>query len=413
VINQQRQAWVVVGTLFVMLFFVLGGTANTVGVFLDPLMKGFGWDHARVSAIATAFALMMGLVTPLVGWLLDRIEASILMAIGAVMVGVGLLAASRGHSFLALFAAYFVVGTGVGFATLVPCSVVAANWFTARRGLAIGVTIAGAAVGAVAMPLIADYVIRTSGWRTALVVLAVPALLMAPLVMLIVRTRPAGEIKKSVAEEIETLPGLDLKAALATASFWTLAIAQMLASTGLSGAFYHAIPFLISTGFAPQKAALILSIQSVFVALGFVSFGALADRFTGRRIFPLALLLLTLGVLFLLGARSASPVPFVAAFIVAFGLSAGSTSSLMPVVLVETCGLKRFGTLAGLIGIATTIGQASGPIIVGGLVDATGSYAVALEGCAALIFAGAIGALMVSPAVAIEAATPRPARALH
>ncbi len=87
----------------------------------------------------------------------------------------------------------------------------------------------------------------------------------------------------------------------------------------------------------------------------------------------------------------------------AFGLTAGCTSSLTPVVAVEALGLRRFGTLWGLIGLGSTIGLGGGPLLVGWVFDATNSYAMAFELCAAMIFAAAIAVVPVAPAQGIEA----------
>jgi MFS family permease len=72
---RERQAWIIAASLFVTLFLVWGGGVNTGPVFLPPLLKYFGWTRARVSTLGSAGALMAGACGPLVGWLVDRIDA--------------------------------------------------------------------------------------------------------------------------------------------------------------------------------------------------------------------------------------------------------------------------------------------------------------------------------------------------
>ena len=93
-------------------------------------------------------------------------------------------------------------------------------------------TIAGAAMGGVLMPVYADYLVRHFGLSATFLALAAPILLIAvPLIMVIIRTRPAGKIKTSVAEEVKSLPGLELGPALRTLPFWLLAFILMAAAS--------------------------------------------------------------------------------------------------------------------------------------------------------------------------------------
>jgi MFS family permease len=78
---RERQAWIIAASLFVTLFLVWGGGVNTGPVFLPPLLKYFGWTRARVSTLGSAGALMAGACGPLVGWLLDRIDARRVMEV--------------------------------------------------------------------------------------------------------------------------------------------------------------------------------------------------------------------------------------------------------------------------------------------------------------------------------------------
>src|SRR5262245_62399428 len=80
-----RRQCLVVAALFFTLFFIFGSGYNTAGVFFTPVIKSFGWSRARMSTLQTALALAAGVSIPLIGWLLDRIEARVMMAAGAAM----------------------------------------------------------------------------------------------------------------------------------------------------------------------------------------------------------------------------------------------------------------------------------------------------------------------------------------
>ncbi|HYB90202.1 MAG TPA: MFS transporter, partial [Candidatus Binataceae bacterium] len=153
--NKNRQAWIIVGALFAMWFFVWGGGLNTTAVFFPALLKSFGWSRARLSAGIAAGAVCAGLVGPVVGWLLDRFDARNVMVAGVAMIGFGYFGISRTHAFEQFLIMNLIVGAGFSAATGIPTSVVIANWFTARRGLAMGIAFAGASIGGAAMTIVA------------------------------------------------------------------------------------------------------------------------------------------------------------------------------------------------------------------------------------------------------------------
>jgi hypothetical protein len=83
--QQERHGWFIVASLFVILLLVFGGGYNTVPVLLPALLKGFPhWSHQRVSILPSVLAASAGVSVLPVGWLVDRIEARIVMAIGAL-----------------------------------------------------------------------------------------------------------------------------------------------------------------------------------------------------------------------------------------------------------------------------------------------------------------------------------------
>jgi MFS family permease len=398
--NQRRQAYVVVACLFISLFFVMGGSAFTVGLFFPPLIHAFHWSHGRLSLMYTAFALAMGLASPVAGWLIDRTGVKLVMVAGAAMVGAGYLAASQAHSFGLLIIAFLIIGAGVGSATLVPAAVVAARWFSDRRALALGVSIAGTSIGGMIMPLVVEHFIAASGWRSALIAIAVPVLLIAlPLNLFAVRLPSEPALRHSVKPTSEELPGLELTPALRTLSFWMLALMQVFAGMGLSGTYYHIVPFLVASGYSSHQAALVLSLQAGAVTVGFLVMGYLSDRFSVRIVLPAALFIEGLGIASFLGARSPQLAMLsLTAFLIAFGITSGATSSLVPIIVAESLGLRRFGTLTGLMGLCATIGGSAGPLAVGAIFDATGSYGPAIHMCALLLALSALATLFVTPA---------------
>ncbi len=410
----QRRAWFVVASLFIALLLVLGPTASTISFYFASFVKLFGWTHAQVSLIATVFNLAMGLSAPAAGWLLDSIDASLVMGSGAVLVMMGLLMSSRAQSLSPVLWAYGLIGAGVGSSTMVPASVVATNWFRQRRGLALGSTMAGAAAASVTMPLVINHLLLTYGTRTTLALSAIPILVVVlPLVLMVVRTRPAQPDQTGACGPQQQgaggVGGLEFRQAVRTAPFWLLVAVQLCFGAGFGGLHYHFVPMVLSAGYSQSTAAVLMSLASAVAVASFFLIGIAADRFGGRATLAWSMALLGVGVALFgaIGNRSAG-VPILALALVLIGLFAGSSPIAAPILLAETLGLRRFGSLWGLLNFCGLVGFAIGPVLVGRTFDRTASYVLAMELCGAVCLAGGFAAALAYPAPGHDPAAPQP-----
>jgi hypothetical protein len=167
------------------------------------------------------------------------------MAAGALVAAASFVIASRSNSYPPMLVAYVTLGVGVCAATFLPASLVIANWFGTRRGVAMGVTMSGTTAGGMLMTLVASHVIAHGGWRVGYEVLAAPmALVAAPLIWLLVRTRPTDNVGVSVAATAARLPGLEVGEALRTRSFWTILLAKFCFGFYAAGGIVHIITYL-------------------------------------------------------------------------------------------------------------------------------------------------------------------------
>src|SRR5208282_476045 len=167
--------WIIVGAIFATMFFIWGGI-NCGAVFFVPVLNHFGWTRAQLSV-----ALSAGWV---IGWLADRINPKKMMAIGAAVTGLAWFALSRATSFAEFLAINGLFGICVGASTTIPSSLVIANWFEQRRGLAMGIAFSGGTLGGAAMTIVANYAIELGGWRMGYATLAMPiTFVVVPLIL--------------------------------------------------------------------------------------------------------------------------------------------------------------------------------------------------------------------------------------
>jgi MFS family permease len=399
--NQERQAWWVVSSLAIVQFILLGPTYQTLGYFYSPWIREFGWNHAKVAVTTTAFLFAQALISPLVGWLLDRIPAQIVMTVAALATAIGYLWASGIHSFVPMVAAFALIGAGVSASTYVPAMMVAANWFSQRRGLGLGIVLAGAALGGTVLSPVVELLLVKYGWRVAMVCLTVPMFLIAiPIILVVVRTRPSsGSETRSVKEQADALHGLDVRAALLSLPFWMLVVTEFVYNIGYQGFVHHLMTYYIGAGFRPEHAALVIGFLTFFTMTGAIALGSFADRRGVRVVLTGSLVSLALGIVMVVGAASGTFGTFWAiASMIGAGLSVGASATLLPAILAEALGLKRYGTLWGLIRLIGWIGGGLGPFITGQIFDHTGTYSFAFEFCAICMLIAACTAIMIRPA---------------
>ena len=399
-----RKQRLIVASLFLTLFLVFGSGFNTAGVFFEPLLRQFGWTRARLSSLQTVLGLSAGATAPFFGWLLDRVEASAVIASGVCVSGAALLLASRANSYDTFVVAYATLGVGIAAATLLPCSQVLANWFGERRGTALGLAMSGASLGGMLMTLVAANAIGRAGWRAGYVALALPMLVInVPLVLAVVRTRPEAD---SLAQAPSSGSGLEIGEALRGRSFWMIAVVQFAFAFAIAGGSLHMVPYLIGIGYAPTKAALVLSLTFGFAALGKPLSGAVADRISGRFALAISMAIAAAGQIILLGGRN---VIILAIFTAVYGLASGAPLALVPDLTADSLGLRRFSTLLGLSGVFTTIGAAAGPLAAGTLYDIAHNYFATFVIFAAVLVAGGLAALECAPLNDDAQGGPKPA----
>src|ERR1700694_685872 len=112
-----------------------------------------------------------GAAGPRIGWLADRINPKRMMAAGAIITGLAWFALSRANSFGEFLVINGLFGICVGASTVIPSSLLIANWFEQRRGLAMGIAFSGMTLGGAVMTLVASHAIASNGWRFGYVTL--------------------------------------------------------------------------------------------------------------------------------------------------------------------------------------------------------------------------------------------------
>ena len=378
-------------------------TVFAFGTFVKPLEAEFGWQRGEMSFALTMTNIAVVIASPSLGFIIDRlgvrrvlIPSTILMALA-----VASMIFLRGNiwHFYAMFLLIPIVGAGT-----LPQSYsrVIIAWFARRRGIALGISLAGFGVGAALVPAFAQYMIEHHGWRMAYLGFAAAILLIAlPMAFFLLRETPEemglcpdGDapdqgVDKGGASPPFTLPhpGLSGREAAGTRSYWLILISFLLVGVGITSILAHLVPMLIGRGVAPGVAALAMSSLGLGLIFGRIFAGYLMDRFFAPYVAALFLLGLVAGIAILaLGATGIGV--FVAAILV--GLATGSEISEIAYIVSRYFGPRAFALNYGIMFAAFQVGSAFGPPIMGAWYDRAGNYVGVLWVLTGVVLLGTI-----------------------
>lgn len=371
--ERARSKWLVLAGLWVATAMLFGTALATGGLFYRSISTTFHTSRQAVSLISSLPSVGVCLGSLVAGWLLTFLDPKPVIIIGLGLVGLSFGAAAMAPSFPLLLLCYGAVGVGVGIGCVIPVSLIIRAWFGERAGFALGLTMTGAAVGAASTVPAATYFITHHGWRVAEMALGVPFIFPVIPIVALLRSRPAQTRAAGALAPQEG--GLEVSAALATREFWLIVLGQFSFGWIANSMLGHLVSYLTGLGYGLNRAAAALSAVLLLAAAGKVLLGYLAD-WTGSRWAMATTFIGTAAGLALL--LNASRPAFLLPAIVVYGLCWGPPLALLPLLTMESLGLRRFGAISGLTSIGFTLGSALGPLSAGRIFDRTHSYAGAL-----------------------------------
>lgn len=349
----------------------------TLGLFIDPLNREFGWSSSEISIGVTIFALISIPMTPLAGALVDRFGGRRVALPGLILSGLAFAAFSLQGGWLAQ---WMITWVGYTFASLLIRSMVwnrtISGTFSAGRGLAIAVVIAGLSLPQIVAPPLAEWLIREFDWRQAYVALGLGwAGIALILVFLFFRAPEAKPVPPQVAQAATPPPthgGLSVREAIRNWRIIRITIA--IALQGMIGAAIaiHIVPLLTSEGLERASAATIASVLGLSSLAGNLSAGWLADRVKSP-VLPLTAFALPALGYFVVVSAGGSFTTLASAFVL-IGLGAGAGLQLGVYLTTRYAGVRNFATIYGLISSIQAGMTGVGPLIAAWIVDTTGSY---------------------------------------
>ncbi len=408
--SRLHYAWIAAGVTFITLLVAAGARA-TPGVMLLPFGNEFQWSRATVSSIVSINIFLYGLIGPFAAALYQRFGLRRTMTVAMLLLAAGYglsTLATQYWQFVVLWG--FVVGAGSGLAATVLGAAVANRWFTARRGLVMGVLTASTATGQlVFLPWLATAV-TSGGWRTAIWIVVGATLVVVPVIWVFMRDgpgdvglRPYGETGAPDAAVSRTATGNPAARAIAVLveavrvrDFWLLAGSFFVCGASTNGLIgTHLISAAFDCGIPEVRAAGLLAMMGLFDLVGTTASGWLSDRYNCRYLLFGYYGLRGLSLLFLPQALL-GPTAGLAVFTVFYGLDWIATVPPTVKLTGEVFGREKAAIVFGWVAAAHQVGAAFATFTAGAVRTHLGSYAWAFIGAGALCLIAAVAVLPIA-----------------
>jgi MFS family permease len=398
--------WAIVGIGIVVTCFGMGAMLS-LSVFLQPMAQAMGWSRTGVSTAATVNWLCMGVGAFLWGWLSDRYGTRIVVLIGGILLGLGLVSASRATT-LGEFQLLFGVLVGLASGSFyTPLTATTTRWFVQNRSLAVALVSAGVGLGSTTVGPLARYLITAYDWRVAMFVIGNLAWLVIIPMSLLVR-EPAGAAVG--APDALAADGVEMTAgqALRTPQFAAIALAYFACCAAHSGPIFHMVTHAIDRGVTAMAAVTVLSVAGLASLGGRIVCGLVADRVGAKRTLVVGLAIQALAVTLYIFTRNLASFY---ALSVMFGFAYGGVMPLYAIIVREYFGARIMGTAFGAVALVSTLGMSIGPPAGGWLFDTYGSYSWLYMSSFAIGLAAVAIASTFRPPATMLAALPSPSPA--
>ncbi len=409
--------WVIVATSFLTLGIAFG-VWYSFSVLYIAIIKDFGWQRATTAGIFSLFTISHYLCAFLTGWLIDRFGPRLVIPFGALWLATALNLLTRVHNIRDFYLIYGILAAiGVSLIGFVPHATFLPRWFSRRRGLAIGLAMAGVGVGMLTIPPFMQRLISQFGWRQAYRILAIIVLFAIPINLFFQRRDPAQIGLQADNRKNDSQPKIPAKTnaqtdaaahleqpdanqtkhssidaiiidpewaaanwtslkALKTSRFWYLAGGFFLGPFAIQGVLLHAVAGLVDGGMSAEKAAATFGLLGICGSVGKITLGFFGDRWNRETANTVGMAAATLGVAALAMVKLQPHfLPFI--FAICFGFGYGAVAPLFPAIAADIFQGEHFGRIFGLLSLNLGFGGAAGAWFAGYIFDQSGSYLTA------------------------------------
>jgi MFS transporter, OFA family, oxalate/formate antiporter len=353
-------------------------------LFVPAFQKTTGSMLSQVQWTITILIVLQTWLSPLQGYLVDKLGPKALIGMGAVMSGAGWVASAHITDLWGLYATYGLlcgIGTGIVYIGIIGLMV---RWFPERRGFATGVVAAGYGFGAILTTFPIDDMLKRSGYERTLMVFGTIFAAVGLTGALMLRAPRAGEVAvRPILQGAVAARSYSPAEMLKAPVFWLMFVMMSMMSTGGLMVITQFTSFAKSFGIDANTTVLIagISLAAIPTALTFDRitngltrpfFGWVSDHIGRENTMGIAFILEGIAIYLMLQYRTDPFMLVVLSGLVFFGW--GEIFSLFPATLTDTFGTEYATTNYGFLYMAQGVGSILGAPVAAMIYEATGSW---------------------------------------
>ena len=362
-----------------------------LNAFILPIEAHFGWSRSVIGGAMSLRQLESGFISPLIGFLLDRVSARMVIFWCAVIPGGGLIMLGLINGAVMFYAAIFLISIGAsGMSHAVTWPVLIARWFRRKRGLATGLAVMGPIFGS-PFVILNTSLEETFGWRAIIIAYGVVVLVLLTVVSAVARERPedygmrpdGDPLRREDREDggraaARRERGMLLRQAMRTKEFWIFT-AYLSGMFMVNSAFQvHQIPYFVQdAGMSPEAAAVVFTLVFTLSGFGRIGAGYVLDKTDYRLVLAAVAAMMALAFAYLQVAQ-ADTVLASTPFFVLFGVGFGSIIPMRGALGSAMFGLRSLGAIVGVLQGGAVAAGVVGPIFMAVVFDLNGNYYVAM-----------------------------------
>jgi MFS family permease len=396
--------WRLVGVLWLIFFVNMGFPLYGGAVINSYMLKQIPMPRSEFGLGFTLLNFFIGVPATLVAFSIQKWGVRKTFAIGSGLIFLGALwmafIASTPWQYLVGFGV--LIGSGIGFGTIVPLSTLVTRWFRRFRGRAMAIAMTASGFAGLACAPLMNWVLAISGrWQVAWEIVALAAAASLLIALFGVRERPedlgqhvdggsnASAAQTAVSNPLVTKEEWTPKEAYRTTPFWMIVIGSVVCQYPFFFFTAHWIVDLVGSGISAADAALAMGIFTMGVIVGSIIGGWLMDKIPARYAFMIGILCYLAGSVMAIGVTAASlPRAFTAAIL--YGTAFGCTFVCLNTMTGNFYGAKAFHKPNGVVMLLSALASSPAGLVGGMLFDAFKSYKPAFELNIALCLVGLI-----------------------
>ena len=273
--------WWIVLSGFLLMLFSTGVGFYGFSAFVNPIADSIaGGSRAIVATAVSIQRAESGILGPIMGFLVDRVGPRIILIGGFVIGGTGFILVSLTQNVVQFYAAYFFLALGLGAGSFLIVSTAVTNWFSRKRGRALGFLFLGPGFAGFLVLGIVE-LIDMFGWRATLAGIGVAMwIICIPLALIMRRApeaygqRPDGDppVEESSGRPMQLTGGgvpveeaslIRIGSVLRSVGYYQYISAFGLQQMGFSALVIFQIPALQTFGLSSTEAGLAVLIWTV------------------------------------------------------------------------------------------------------------------------------------------------------